>query len=141
MRGFIACKLRLARSRLCGLHSQHGNSAAHVAAAFGALDVIRLLHAKGADFSLKNEVSHHPCYTSCTRSLTPRRPRWQKKWTPRDAAEHIGEPDAVRLIDALLEGAGSAHADGVLAVRQAVSPPEWLALSVALARLEPSCVI
>ena len=59
-----------------------GHTAAHVCAAFGALDTLRLLHKQGANLELINE----------------------KKMTPLQAAKHIGEVDAAKLIEALLAG-------------------------------------
>ena len=59
-----------------------GHTAAHVAAAFGALNALRYLHKNGADFEVINA----------------------KKMTPLMAAKHIGEDDAVLLIEALLAG-------------------------------------
>ena len=59
-----------------------GHTAAHVAAAFGALNTIRYLHKAGADLEKINE----------------------KKMTPLMAAKHIGETDAAALIEALLAG-------------------------------------
>jgi len=57
-------------------------SVAHIAAAFGALDVLRFLYKNGADFTAINA----------------------KKQTPLDAAKFIGEENAVKLIEALLAG-------------------------------------
>ena len=62
--------------------NEHGQTAAHMAAAYGALDIIRFLHKAGADFTLQNK----------------------KKMTALDAAKHIGEEDAQALIEALLDG-------------------------------------
>jgi len=59
-----------------------GHTAAHVAAAFGALSVLRYLHKQGADLEMINE----------------------KKMTPLMAARHIGEENAAKLIEALLAG-------------------------------------
>jgi len=59
-----------------------GHTAVHVAAAFGALNVLRLLHKLGADFEVINEA----------------------KMTPIMAARHIGEDNAAKLIEALLAG-------------------------------------
>lgn len=63
--------------------SQKGHNAAHVAAAFGALEVLRLLYSKDIElFGQQNA---------------------QKK-TPLEVAQHIGETDAEALIEALLAG-------------------------------------
>jgi len=60
-----------------------GHNAAHVAAAFGALEVLRLLYSKDIElFGQQNA---------------------QKK-TPLEVAQHIGETDAEALIEALLAG-------------------------------------
>ena len=63
--------------------SQQGQTCAHVAAAFGALDVLRYLYKNGALFDVQNS----------------------KKQTPLDAARFIGEEDSVLLIEALMDGA------------------------------------
>ena len=62
--------------------NERGHTAAHVAAAFGALNVLRYLHSQGADLEMINE----------------------KKMTPLMAAKHIGEEDAALLIEAFLRG-------------------------------------
>jgi len=62
--------------------NERGQTAAHMAAAFGALDVLRFLHKRGADFVTIDE----------------------KKMTPKDVAIKIGEDDSAALIDALLAG-------------------------------------
>ena len=67
---------------LLPLIAQQGNTLAHVAAAFGALDVLRYLYKSGAVFDAPNG----------------------KKMTPLEAAQAIGEEDSVLLIQALMEG-------------------------------------
>ena len=62
--------------------NERGQTAGHVAAAFGALETLRYLYSKGADFTLQDE----------------------KKMVPKDVAIKIGETDAAALIDALLAG-------------------------------------
>ena len=63
--------------------SQKGHNCAHIAAAFGALDCLRMLYAKGPElFGQENAA----------------------KKTPLEVAQHIGEEDAVLLIEALLAG-------------------------------------
>ena len=62
--------------------NEHGQTASHFAAAFGALTVLRLLHARGADFTKQNGNG----------------------MTPLEAAKHIGENDAVKHIEALVNG-------------------------------------
>lgn len=109
-------------------------SMAHVAAAFGALDVIRYLHKNGADFTRINavrsfcDVSERPgpitllslCHTLVLRcppdrsclarllnsSLCPLFSVFdaQAKKTPLESAVQIGEENAVKLIEALLAG-------------------------------------
>ena len=64
--------------------NERGQTAAHYAAAFGHRKLIKLLHASGADFSLRT-LDHN-------------------RFTPRGAAEYIGEAAAAQLIDALLAG-------------------------------------
>ena len=59
-----------------------GHTPLHRAAAFGALKVIRMLHARGASLEVLNG----------------------KKQTPLDVAEHIGEPKAAALLRALASG-------------------------------------
>lgn len=39
-----------------------GHTPAHIAAAFGALDIIRLLHVKGADFNTEDKVCTRTCF-------------------------------------------------------------------------------
>jgi len=58
------------------------SAAAHMAAAYGALDVLRYLRTQNADFSLEN----------------------QKKMTPLAVAKQIGEEDATALLEAFAEG-------------------------------------
>ena len=65
--------------------NERGQTAAHYAAAFGHRKLIKFLHANGADFSLRT-LDHN-------------------RFTPKGAAEYIGEPAAANLIDALLSGA------------------------------------
>ena len=72
----------IAKGALVTHANDKGHTAAHMAAAFGALTVLRLLHARGADFGLKNEGG----------------------MTPLEAAVHIGEHEAARHIEALLAG-------------------------------------
>jgi hypothetical protein len=64
--------------------NERGQTAAHIAAAYGALKIIRLCHASGADFSLETSDKN--------------------KFTPIAAARHIGEEDSALLIEALLAG-------------------------------------
>ena len=63
--------------------AQKGHNAAHIAAAFGALQVLRLLYSKDV------EIFHQ---------------QNAKKMTALEVAVHIGEEDARLLIEALLEG-------------------------------------
>ena len=65
-----------------GFANDHGQTAAHMAAAFGALGVLRLLHSRGADFTRTNNSG----------------------MTPLAAALHIGETVAASHIEALLAG-------------------------------------
>ena len=69
--------------------NEKGQSAAHVAAAFGALNVLVFLHEHGADFELIND----------------------KQLTPQDVAEKIGEDDAATLIEALAADRGSSASE------------------------------
>jgi len=69
--------------------NENGQTAAHIAAAFGALSVIRYMHSLGADFTLKTNPP--------------------KKLTPLAVAQAIGEDDAAELISALLEGRPADH--------------------------------
>jgi len=62
--------------------NERGQTAGHMAAAFGALDTLRYLYSKGADFTLQDE----------------------KNMVPKDVAIKIGETDAAALIDALRAG-------------------------------------
>lgn len=69
-----------------------GHAAVHVAAAFGALNVLVWLHRNGADFTLQND----------------------KKLTPVEVARKIGEDEAVELIEALNAGKSAAEIDALL---------------------------
>ena len=62
--------------------NERGNTPAHVAAAFGALNVLCFLNDHGARFDILNAKEH----------------------TPLDAACHIGEAEAAALLEALLAG-------------------------------------
>ena len=82
--------------------NEKGHSAAHVAAAFGALACIRYLHKNGADFTLINNM----------------------KMTPLKAAQHIGEENAAKLIEALLAGlSGEGIGDDEEDEEEAAVPP------------------
>ena len=72
--------------------NEKGHTAAHVAAAFGALNCLVYLHKQGADLTLKND----------------------KRQTPLAAAQHIGEDEAAALIEALLAGKSEAEIKGLL---------------------------
>ena len=78
----VKAEKAIAEGAEINFQNEHGQSASHMAAAYGALDVLRLLYKSGADFTLINA----------------------KKMTPLDAAKHIGEEDAQALIEALLAG-------------------------------------
>ena len=64
--------------------NERGQTAAHMAAAFGHRKLLRILYAKGADFSL--QTNDH------------------NKFTPLTAALFIGEQAAATLIEALIAG-------------------------------------
>lgn len=72
--------------------NEKGQTAAHYAAAFGHLRLLRLLHDKGADFSL--QTSDH------------------NRLTPLAAARFIGEEQAAKLIEALIAGTAVDVDDG-----------------------------
>ena len=61
---------------------ESGHRAVHMAAAFGACNALRLLHARGADMSAPNA----------------------KGSTPLEVARSIGEPEAAALVEALVAG-------------------------------------
>ena len=80
-------KLKLAKESLdkgasLDVVNEKGHAVAHVAAAYGALNVIKLLFDSGADFTKQNAFER----------------------TPLQTAQHIGETKAARLIEALQNG-------------------------------------
>jgi len=85
-----------------------GHTAVHVAAAFGALSVIRYLHKQGAALEVLNE----------------------RKMTPLMAARHIGEEDAAALLEALIAGKSG---DGIGQAEDASDDEDEAALSKAKA--------
>jgi len=76
------CEEALAKGADINRLNDKGHAAVHIAAAFGALNVLVWLHAHGADFTLENA----------------------KNLTPLGVAEHIGEAEAAQLIKDLLAG-------------------------------------
>jgi hypothetical protein len=71
--------------------NEKGQTAAHIAAAYGETKIVRLLYQKGADFSLQTTDKN--------------------KFTPLTAARFIGEEATAKLIEALLEGRADEIAD------------------------------
>jgi len=97
------CEEALAKGADLNRLNDKGHAAVHVAAAFGALNVLVWLHAHSADFTMENE----------------------KSLTPLGVAEHIGEEDAAQLIKDLLAGrpASEIHSLVAHAELELVEPP------------------
>ena len=64
--------------------NERGQTAAHLAAAFGQRKILKLLHTRGADFSCETNDQH--------------------KFTPLTAARFVGEEETAKFIEALLDG-------------------------------------
>ena len=64
--------------------NERGQTAAHLAAAFGQRKILKLLHTRGADFSCETDDQH--------------------KFTPLTAARFVGEVETAKFIEALLDG-------------------------------------